>query len=386
MNRTRNVFALILAAALVVVVGASLVLRPRVDLVLVNPGAAPVRVKVAGDPVEVPAAGTLRLAGVPAAGLRLEAPDAAPIQTDCPASALSAPPTWVWSVAPVGSWWEVSKGYGDQVHVGPSARPFVAPGALFPLPTGFLPLVDAPLPDDVRVKKGTTGVVRSLLWSDAYAAREGGSRGVTLFVHNSTQEPVDVRLEGHEEVVVLPDASHAFDLAAGPIALAAQARRTGEAFSAQVDLAPGPPLGGPAVYVWDVGQTSPWWVVSRRYGPDPEAGEPAPRPRKLEQEPGSAVFRLPAGSFPQIDVPFPEAWSRPEVLTMCWCESYFGRQGAAAAALEGLKERVLESKDRRTSLGDDSPARPDEVGPPLPPPPAEDAPFPPVGAGPDDGR
>lgn len=318
---------LILLCLAAAVAGRALV--PQVDLIVVNPGRSPVEVRVAGDAVGVPAEGTLRLARLPRPGLRVEGPDGVERRPDAGTGS-----TWVWTVAPVTTWWEVRMGYGDQAHVGSSTRPFAAPGPLFPLPEDFLPVVDAPMPEGVRVKRGTTGAVRSGLWSDGYAARVAPPR-VNLDVHNGTKATLRLELPD-EPPLVLPPGSLAHLEGMAPQALTARAVVVDEAgdgrvYTLEAELAAAPPLAPAPTYVWDVDGATRWWAVPRRYGPGADA-EPPPPPEPFEA-PGP-FFRLPDGFYPEVDAPFPDRWHRAEVLRVLRCAALHERRGGPPAVLE----------------------------------------------------
>ncbi len=343
-----------------------LTLRPRVHLVIVNPAPTPAEVRVHGDLVGVPANGALRLEGLPAAGLRLEAPGEAALEPACAPGS-----TWVWTVAPVTTWWEVSQGYGDLGHITSSARPFAAPGPLFPLPDdGFLSVVDAPLPRAARVKRGTTGAVLSGLWSDAYAGRVA-PREANIEVHNGSRATVRLEAEGAPAIEMPPGGVTRIEgVPPGTLPLRAvvvDASGDGRVYSVDAVIAPGAPLAPPPTYVWDVDGTTRWWVVSRRYGPGLERQPPPPPPRELEAQP--PFFRLPDGFFPEVDAPFPETWHVAEVLEVLRCESRHAPSLDGAELPPGLR-RMLEA--RRPGIGE---------APAPTPTPDEPAPFPPVDEG-----
>lgn len=341
-----------------------LTLRPRVHLVIVNPAPTPAEVRVHGDLVGVPANGALRLEGLPAAGLRLEAPGEAALEPACAPGS-----TWVWTVAPVTTWWEVSQGYGDLGHITSSTRPFAAPGPLFPLPAdGFLSVVDAPLPRAAKVKRGTTGAVLSGLWSDAYADRVA-PREVSLDVHNGSRATVRFEAEGVPTLELKPGGMvHIEGLRRTALPLRAvvvDASGDGRVYSADAVLTPGAPLAPAPTYVWDVDGTTRWWVVSRRYGPDLDAQPPPPPPRELEA-PGP-LFRLPDGFFPEVDAPFPDTWHVAGVLEVLRCQAMHDRARGAPEVPAALR-RAVETGRREPG---DAPA-------PLPEGPG---PFPPVEGG-----
>lgn len=363
--------ALAIVAALVVAsmsAAAAVLLRPKVDLVLVNPGAAPARVVVGGKAVEVPANGTLSVPGVATGGLHLEAPGVAAIRSDLGGTVRAPHPTWVWAVAPVDGWWAASKGYGDQAHLGEAAEPFAAPGPLFRLPPEFLPVVDGGLPEQVAAKKGTTGTVRKVLWSSGHVER-ARVRQARLLIFNTT--PYLLKLEAAGKAIaeeVVPGGHvEAVELPTGRLHLRATSGLANHLdFEVEAEIEPGPPLGEPALYVWDIGGATPFWVMSRRYGPDPESGEPAPKPRRFERPEGQALFRLPDGFLPHLDQPFPDAWHRAGVLHALWSNEYYTR-----TPIE-ITPGMLEAK-RPKAQG--TPPVPPEQEPPVGPPPA---PFPPV--------
>ncbi|MCO5166948.1 MAG: hypothetical protein M9894_11345 [Planctomycetes bacterium] len=351
--------ALAVAAALVVATlaaAAAVLLRPRADLLLVNPGPTPARVVVGGQAVEVPAAGTLSLPGVPTGGLLLEAPGVAAIRSDLGGTSRPPHPTWVWAVAPVEGWWAASKGYGDQAHQGESAAPFEAPGALFRLPPDFLPAVDGPLPEQVAAKRGSTGVVRKVLWTEGHVER-ARTRQARVLIFNSTRYLVKVETPkqvladelvpgGHVEAVDVPRGR--LTLRATPVGV------DHTVFEAEVDVEPGAPLGDPTLYVWDLSGQTPFWVVSRRYGVDPDAGEPAPGPRRFERPEGQALFRLPDGFLPHLDKKLPDTWHRAGVLHALWSDGFYSAPpfelgtDAVEALLPGMSRR-------RTPPTDDGP-------------------------------
>src|SRR5688572_15514780 len=130
MKRFAAVVVLVLAVAAIV---ALIVLRPRIALIVVNTTAAPVQVAANGHELRLEP-GEVRLLEKVAARLSLRAraeggASLAEIDTSCASGAR----TWVFSVAPVTTWWEASRGYGDMAHVTTSCVAFAAPGPLFPL-------------------------------------------------------------------------------------------------------------------------------------------------------------------------------------------------------------------------------------------------------------
>lgn len=362
------VLPLLLVAAVV-----ALRLAPRVDLVIVNPGDQPAQVRVHGDAVGVPAHGALRLDDLPARGLRLEAPGAGALTPEAAAGS-----TWVWTVAPVTTWWEVSMGYGDMASVTSSTRPFSAPGALFALPDGFLSVVDAPLPTEARVKKGTTGAVLSGLWSGDYADRVA-PRTVTLDVHNGSRATVRFEMAGASSVDLPPGSVlHMEGLRPQALPLRAvvvDAAGDGRAYAVDADLAPAPPLAPPPTYVWDVDGATRWFVESRRYGADVDAQPPAPAPRAFDA-PGP-FFRLPDGFLAEVDAPFPDTWHVAGVLDALRCQALHER-----AASEGVPAALQDAMQRRTPGQQPRQRKPRRSWSGSTPPPERaterESPFPPV--------
>jgi hypothetical protein len=323
----RKLLLLTLVVALVAVT-ANTMLRRKVDLVLVNPSPTAVSVTVDGAPYVVPAAGKLLVEGV-SPDLKLAA---AGVPVSPGVSGAASAKTFVWSVAPVTTWWTVSKGYGDQVGKSPATTAFVPSSSpVFALPDDYLALVDAPLPENAAVKKGVTGTVLRGLWSDGYARRTTPPQ-VMLVVHNDSTAPLRVELDGVVAATLPPNAvMHVPKQAAGPVKLRAVTEvdgKDGKEYSLSVTLTPAPPQAPAAVYVWDVTGTSHFWVASRRYGVNPDADGPPPPPEQFVVPAGfdSTFFRLPEGYFHEVDATYPDKWHRQELLKFLWCEKFLQKE------------------------------------------------------------
>lgn len=361
--------------------GAYALLRRKVDLLLVNPSAVAVKVTVNGAPYDVPAAGQVLVAGV-SPDLQLQA-DGVTLAADAGAGAAPSK-TWVWSVAPVTTWWTVNKGYGDLIGAAPASTAFVPSSSpVFALPDDYGQLVDAPLPENASVKKGVSGTVLRALWSEAYVERTAPRR-VMLVVHNDSPRELRIEQEGATLAALPADAvMHVPDLPSGLVKLRAVVvepeGKDGQVYTLEADLQAAPPLSPTRVHVWDVVGSSRFWVVSRRYGPDPDAEGAPPPPTRFEVPAGAATtfFTLPDGFFHELDAPFPETWPRQELLKFLWCDDYLkkqqrARRGALVVPGEDDLQRRLENEV--TKRGRRAPAPPGAPG-------AEPAPFPPVQEG-----
>lgn len=377
----RKLLPIVLVVALVAVT-ANTMLRRKVDLVLVNPSPAAVKVTVDGAPYEVPAAGNLLVEGV--------SPDpqlaAAGVAVSPGLSGAATAKTLVWSVAPVTTWWTVSKGYGDQLGKAPATTAFVPSSSpVFALPDDYLPLIDAPLPENASVKKGVTGTILRALWSDDYATRTTPPQ-VALVVHNDSTDSLRVEINGVVAATLPANAvMHVPEQAAGPVRLRAVVEadgKDGKEYALSVTLTPAPPLSPSAVYVWDVTGTSYFWVASRRYGVNPDADGPAPAPALFEVPAGfdSTFFRLPEGFFHEVDATYPDTWHRQEVLKFLWCEKFL----AKTIPME-IPPSLQRKLDEAVKLGPGGRKKPDgsaeDVTPPggaTTPPTSTEPAFPPV--------
>lgn len=364
-----------LALLLVITVAAAtalFVLRPKVDLIVVNTTGAPVRVVANGHKIQVAAGAQHRLERLGAnLSLRATATEGgaslAEIDTSCRGAE-----TWVFSVAPVTTWWAVSKGYGDMAHVASSCAPFAAAGLLFPLGDDFLPVIDQPMPLDLRVKKGVTGAVKKGLWSDAYA-EQAHPRRAWLAVHTNAAFTVRLLVNG-EELATLPRGAVAhLEVRPGPVALRAIAvdgPGAKQTFEVQGVLEGGPPLAQAPTYVWDVDGSSRFKVVSRRYGVDPDADGPPPPPRPFESPGG--LFRLPPGFYHEVDAPLPDRFHEARTVEFLWCDRMLIQQ--AAAGTPGIPPELLNATPgkgrRRDRKATQQPPPPDSA--------PQDSPFPPV--------
>lgn len=324
----RKLLPIVLVVILAAVLANTALRRTGLNLVVVNPSAAAVKISVNGASHEVPASGRLLVEGLPR-DLKLSAGG---VPVDAGGASASAT-TVVWSVAPVGTWWSVSKGYGDLVGTAPASTAFVPSSSpVFALPEDHA-LVDEPLPENAAVKKGVTGTLLRGLWTDGFAERTAPRR-VMLVVHNDAGFPMRIEINGATAAKLLPPEAvmHVPDQPAGPMKLRAvildKAGKDAQDYPLEVELTAGAPLAPPAVHVWDVGGKSRFWVASRRYGPNPDADGPPPPPAPFEVPAGqsSTFFTLPAGFFHEVDAEYPDTWGRQEVLKFLWCEDFVHKQ------------------------------------------------------------
>lgn len=369
MSRARVVVpVLLVAGAAALLVGR----RSAVDVIVVNTTAGAVRVQANDREVRLEPGERQRLDGL-SSRLTVRAWDAADggasladVSTTCQGAR-----TWVFSVAPVTTWWAISKGYGDLAHVGSSCEPFATSGPLFPLPEPFLPVVDEPMPLEVRVPKGVTGATKRGLWSDPYVARTW-PRAVSLAVHSNVGATVQLFMDG-QPLAELPHGSVAQVMRApGPVSLravVADGPEAGKEFATSGVLDGSPPLGPLVAWVWDVDGSTRFHVVSRRYGRNPDDGEvPAARPF----ETASGLFRLPGDFHHEVDGDFPDRWHVEGVLKMLYCERLLERRRSPPPPPfmpSGGSGTPRRRADRPVPTTAGEPQR-ETVG--------EDAPFPPV--------
>jgi hypothetical protein len=319
---------------------ATLPLLPRpVDVVLVNPLDVAVTAAPAGGATIVVAPREAARIELVAGHVSIEArgPDGAALGTvegEAPARFLERRPTWVATLAPVTSWWVVSKGYGDQRAAAPPPAPYTPAGPLFALDPDLL-AVDAPFPEELRVPAGTTGAVRRALWSRAFVER---TTAVTLVVDDTgTGAPLRVEVDGAPRGKVAPWSTLTLTgVAPGPHRLRAQevgpAGEPGHVWEVTGDLDVADPLDRPT-YVWNIDGAARYVVLSRRYGPAPAGAPPAPPLRPFS--PPGPLFRVPRAFYPGFDATLPDRW-RAGVLEALWSEADHRAQGQPRFVLPPL--------------------------------------------------
>ncbi|MCA8920373.1 MAG: hypothetical protein KDD82_01115 [Planctomycetes bacterium] len=303
-GRRRWRWLLVAGAPLLAVTWFALAPR-RVDLWVTNGRPLPIEVRVGATPHRLEPHQTLHLR-VPA-GYRPLAGPGGVVRADLTASSIGPRRAYVWNVDEQASYWIVARGYGERTD--PRPEPFSAPGTVFPLPADFVPTVDEPLPEEVRVKRGQSGAVRRALWTEHYAAAAEPAT-LQLIVDNTGMADLELQIDGEPKARVAREAIHVVDsLTPGEHTFVALERgpkgAAGRRFEHRVTL--GPAAFTPRTFVWAPGNPAPSYaLVAQSYGDVDELP-----PVEPFQAPAS-WFVLPAdvysvNAFPETLAPPPGA-------------------------------------------------------------------------------
>lgn len=196
MNRPWKLFTALPALIGLGIVVAFLVRAPRVDLIVDNGLAAPIRVELHGAPVgDVQPGETLRVAGVASGKLELAAAELAgegrrfTLSEEAPAPRFGERRVYVWNVAGATSrYWIHWQGYGDLEGEHPDPQEFRPERHLFALPAGLQPTLDVPHPKELRVPAGTTGAVSQALFSEHFVEAYHREEATQQRLHQLAEE------------------------------------------------------------------------------------------------------------------------------------------------------------------------------------------------------